>query len=774
MKRYISILLSLIVLSCAGPSELEPVQSMVYVRLSLHAEAVLDLDCNETSDDITKAVVDPEVTQSTPVEDVIKNFWVVQFDGTSDAARILGEARYFPDMEAYLKPAAQGGHDEQVQLVASSVESVVVIIANTFDKDMSFPQGSTLADLKKRLRTVSDDQNFLSANGTDRFLVFSGFVTSVISQGVRLECTLKRNVAKVNIKIVNSSSDVTVNSWQLRSVPSVSYYFTNFELPEIWPAVGDFTVIDFPLQSADKVSPGDEASFLSYLPVNKWGVVDAVANEEYKNDYAPEGATYLQINAESGGEPLTYRFYLGGNMTTDFNILPNVSYTFTFEIKSKGDAEYDSRVDESLLVDFANSNDETANCYVINPAEIDGQLRRFRIPVKRVDEFWGGRGYEDVPENTLGSTGQWQVEMLTSNFDNSDGKLTFTKHTGTGSHDAQTAELQYFEFTVKPGTKGSAIVGIRKGGGDILWSWHLWITDYAPDQAYEHTPLSGVYAYDVTGGVVHRYEGEKWHGEYAKRYMMDRNLGAISTGYEGSGNGSVYYQFGRKDPFFGPSSYGFNEFSVTNYAQIPTSPDPSYTLRYSISNPLVYIHPGRDAWTKDNKYNPTQYDATIAWQDPYTSTKQYMTLSSEKSIFDPCPPGYCIPSPGAWDDFRYNDDKGMPTTNVGDAEVLERNFPQLSDVNGVCYWPYPASGDADNLPSQSELVFYPAAGYMENLSISRLGLMWFGAQTSSMDVKNASGIKMGEEDGKPYISVAYSLARNLGLPVRCITSRDAE
>ena len=185
MKRYISILLSLIVLSCAGPSELEPVQSMVDVRLSLHSEAVLDLDCNETSDDITKAVVDPEVTQSTTVADVIKNFWVVQFDGTSDAARILGEARYFPDMEAYLKPATQGGHDEQVQLVASSVESVVVIIANTFDKDMSFPQGSTLADLKKRLRTVSDDQNFLSANGTDRFLVFSGFVTSVISQGVR-------------------------------------------------------------------------------------------------------------------------------------------------------------------------------------------------------------------------------------------------------------------------------------------------------------------------------------------------------------------------------------------------------------------------------------------------------------------------------------------------------------------------------------------------------------------------------------------------------------
>lgn len=719
----------------------------------------------------TKGVVDPEVTQSTPVEDVIKNFWVVQFDGTSDASRILGEARYFPDMEAYLKPAAQGGHDEQVQLVASSVESVVVIIANTFDKDMSFPQGSTLADLKKRLRTVSDDQNFLSANGTDRFLVFSGFVTSVISQGVRLECTLKRNVAKVNIKIVNSSSDVTVNSWQLRSVPSVSYYFTNFELPEIWPAVGDFTVIDYPLQSGNKILPENEVSYLSYLPVNKWGVVEAVTNEEYKNDYAPEGATYLQINAESGGEPLTYRFYLGGNMTTDFNILPNVSYTYTFEIKSKGDAEYDSRVEESLLVDFANSNDETANCYVINPAEIDGQFRRFRIPVKRVDEFWGGRGYEDVPENTLGSTGQWQVEMLTSNFDNSDGKLTFTKSSGTGSHDAQTADLQYFEFTVKPGTKGSAIVGIRKGGGDILWSWHLWITDYAPDQAYDHTPLSGVYAYDVTGGVVHRYEGTIWHGEYANRFIMDRNLGALDTSYPGVGNGCVYYQFGRKDPFFGQNSTGYNTYTRVSFAGIHSDAKPEYTLQYSVLYPLAYISPGRAAWTKDNKYNPKEYDATIIWQDPYTSKNKYPSSFYAKSLFDPCPPGYCVPKAGTWSDFIDNN-ADYPTTNVGIAGTLKREFPEISVVKGICYWPYPDSGDGKYVPD--EPVYYPAVGYMENLSSSAVEVLMYGMSSSPISSEETSGPKMGIDAGMPYISGGYPLHRNLGMPVRCVTSRDAE
>ena len=38
----------------------------------------------------TRAVVDPAISESTQVQDVIKNFWVLQYDGTSDDAKLVG------------------------------------------------------------------------------------------------------------------------------------------------------------------------------------------------------------------------------------------------------------------------------------------------------------------------------------------------------------------------------------------------------------------------------------------------------------------------------------------------------------------------------------------------------------------------------------------------------------------------------------------------------------------------------------------------------------
>ena len=766
MKRYLIVLL-LFVCACSRIPDIltDEDEVMVSMRLVLsdgsavvcHDAGLTDVRSSESSFSLT-----------TQAEDAIRNFWVVQYDGTSDDAPIIGEPKYFPDMEVFTKPSDEGGHDEQIQMVAADVDNRIVIIANTFDPDMSFPQGSTFGDFKRKLRTVSDNENFLSSDEQGKYVVLSGSVVGRVSQGTVFSCTLERNVAKVSISIRNSSSDVLIKSWQLRSVPSVCYYFTNYELPETYPAVGEFTGVDYPvITPAQSLGKDTRADYMVYLPANKWGARDEVTAEEYKNVYAPNGATYLQINAESGGQPLIYRFYLGGNMTTDFNILPNTSYSYVFEIKSKGDAEFDSRIDEVCLRDFANTNDELANCYVINPAEVDGVLRRFRIPVKRVDEFWGGRGYEDVPDNTLGANGEWKVEILASNFDNSEGNLTFTKQTGVGSYNASTAELQYFEFTVKPETKGSAIVGIRKGAGPILWSWHLWITDYTPDEAYTKTPQHGVYSYGLTSnsGVVHRYEGALWNGEYAKRFIMDRNLGATSV----DGTGSLYFQFGRKDPLFGNGTYG-----SAYYTDIVSSApeDPLSTIKYSIQNPLKYIYAGWQAWTIGNKYNPSESDGTILWMDPHTSAKSNFSMTRNKSIFDPCPPGYCLPKSGTWSDFRVQTD-ASPTTNIAPTDYLMRGFDPYNGSdkgNGCRYWPYPKSSDADNVPENP--VFYPITGIIQNAN---------GTLGSTGNVYMMSANPHGKDDC--YMFYATSLDLQVSRPamgmdlagaVRCITSRDAE
>lgn len=714
-------------------------------------------------------------------EDDIYNFWLIQYAGTSDDAKLTGEPKYYQDF----------GLGGQVKLVASAMENTVVMLANTFEPSMTFYQGSTLGDLKKRARAVSENDSLLSSDPSgSKHIVLSAVQTPVVKEGITIEFELIRNIAEFRFNIVNEAEDLVINSWQLRSVSAASYYFNSYSLPDIYPAFKDFVPVDYPPVRVDAgLGKGASQEYVAYLPVNKCGVKSEVSNEKYKNLYAPYGATYLQVNAVADGEPLEYRFYLGDdkNSLGDFNILPNVSYSYDVTISAKGDPESDSRVSTPALVDYSQANDEIANCYVINPLEISGVTRRYRIPVKIVDIFWGGKyGYEDVPEYVLGPSDpssladNWTVELIACNFDNTDSRLTITKSSGEGSYDAETSRLQYFEIQAEPGLSGNAIVALRKSsGGPVLWSWHLWITDYAPEQAYDKMAQKGVFSYEVDGGAVHRYEGEMWENEYAGRFIMDRNLGALSTDYVGTGNGALYYQFGRKDPLFGDAATGASLFRTVNYDNVYDAAEPTSTLRYSVHNPLHCIYrTGRGAWTEGNKYNPDVFDGNILWQDPYTSGSKYPGTVNNKSVFDPCPPGYCVPKSGIWSDFRRNDSKEYPTTNIRNEGGMQRGFPPYAGTaeygKGGYYWPYDRSQTGGG-SMYKKPVYYTSSGYKDGGGIASVDVYLYCLAANPHSESNSRGLKMGEDRPGEYdLSTDYSLGRNLGLPVRCITVRDAD
>lgn len=744
MKLFRYICAALIATSCVLPEDMHEEYSgadeTVEVTLSLGLEAYAGTEGGEP---ITKA--GPQ----------IKNLWIVQYDGEDDEAVVVGVPQYLEDVEDEIR----------LNLVASAGNSFLFFLANTSDETMSFPVGSTIADLKKRSVTVTDSESLLASDGD---MVFVGLWTGVVEEGRDIICNLIRNIAKATVKIVPAEG-ITIQSWQIRSVPSMSYYYTNFSSEDEFPSLTGVSVIDYPLQSWTAL-PVE-----IYLPVNQRGVLSGITSQAYKNYYAPEGATYLFVNAVCDGSPVEYSFYLGENFTTDFNISPNHSYSFTINISDVGDPRNDTRVAYPELVDYSDSGDEIANCYIINPGETANV--RYRIPVKRVDEFWGGKnGYEDVPEYTLGIENPWQVEILTTNFDNTESNLVLTKFTGTGCYNVETSDMEYFELAVKPGTVGSAIVAIRRTdvGDDapILWSWHLWITDYVPDEAYRKAPLQGQYAYRVTGGFVHRYEGDLWNGGYARRFIMDRNLGAMGNRHfpeSGYGDGSLYFQFGRKDPMFGTKSYGYvnSRFPSADAADVHGVPG---SIVYSIQNPLTYLTtPGWEAWSSDNKYNPDKYDGSIIWMDPKTSTRQYKTMAIEKSIFDPCPPGYCVPDAGTWSDFRPQSDT-RPTTNAGTSNgIKSREFPDFdSQIRGAYYWPYPADGLADVI-RQEELVYYPTLGIRQpGGSSSNVGSVYvLSANTSGKNSVRSMTIT-SETVSTPRGEIGMSMAQ----PVRCVTVRD--
>lgn len=152
-----------------------------------------------------------------------------------------------------------------------------------------------------------------------------------------------------------------------------------------------------------------------------------------------------------------------------------------------------------------------------------------------------------------------------------------------------------FETT---GQEGNALIAVKDDAGEILWSWHIWATDQP---------------------AIHEY-----NNAYGSFYLMDRNLGATRAD-RGSGDQwreatGTLYQWGRKDPFVYEGA--FNRFMYQ-----PTVDD-------AVKYPTTFSSNSGDYWTSspmDNLWNP-----------------------DNKTIWDPCPPGYMVAKKEAYDYMGIN------------------------------------------------------------------------------------------------------------------------
>jgi len=784
MKRiihYIGFLLFSAVVSCNGlePEESPDLQDEVDVFLSVSAEPQIDISLSAAPS--VKAGGDTDV-----LDDVVKNLWVIQYGGLSDSAELLGEPLYISDYADF---------DGRVKLVATDAASSIYFIANTFEPGLNIPSKSTVADLKSRTRDLKKVNMLSTDENGNEYPIFNGCVKTGpegVYEGAEYQIQLKRNVAKASITVTNETSGtdaVTVKSVQLCNIPSVSYYLAGaYDAEGNYPSDAYLSVLNY--DAVDFPDGAPSVSFVSYLPVNMRGTVSENASELYKNRYAPEGATHLLVSAEYKVDesvyPIEYRFYLGSDMVRDFNLKPNSDYDYHFTISSKGNADVDLRIEDWGTVDFSDTRYEPANCYILNPIPSGSSLRHFRIPIQRINSFWGTdakREYEDNAELGLRGNADWKAWVLTSDFEIGD-DFQITKSSGKSDVD------RYFEVAVAPGTEGNVIVAVGPEVGKISWSWHLWITDYDPYECLDWTDSKdGQYVYPVENGDVHRYAGDYWRLNRSA-YIMDRNLGALSVGYPSDNRGLLYFQFGRKDPFFYNSSiYKYPagqtyKRTAASYdvANASTSDYPN-AVAYSVRNPLTFIRSYQlnpddymyNDWTHGNSYNPDDRIHPLLWQDPHTA--KGMDKEGGKSIFDPCPPGYSLPERYIWSDFRYNNDEASGATtntfpNGTDMSTvrLVGGFADFRQNKGLQYWPY----QGENVLIPDNVVFYPACGYIHPFSGNvnnswSVGadcwvFLWSDEDESSM---KASGMTAQNDHlDRPNVT-----SRGRGIPVRCITDR---
>ena len=172
--------------------------------------------------------------------------------------------------------------------------------------------------------------------------------------------------------------------------------------------------------------------------------------------------------------------------------------------------------------------------------------------------------------------------------------------------------------------RGNAVIAVYDKEGKVLWSWHIWITDRPAEQSFsvgEHT---------IT--------------------LLDRNIGATkavcSNANDALATYGLYYQWGRKDPSMGPPAYNYSPINLNTAPYYDFSSDEKTaaevtqfaqpTLRNSVENPMYLILPTGQPLSYIFNWTYLRYDFLWGYD--------ISTGMASKTIYDPCPYGYRVPS----------------------------------------------------------------------------------------------------------------------------------
>lgn len=281
--------------------------------------------------------------------------------------------------------------------------------------------------------------------------------------------------------------------------------------------------------------------------------------------------------------------------------------------------------------------------------------------------------------------------------------------------------------------QGNAIVAVRDTDSRIMWSWHIWVTDFVPglDPTVEerYDPVK-----TPRDKVVTNYQG-------AQYTFMGANIGwcdAGTTTYDdrsvkvrftqaetgstqvitltqashsvvNSGN-QTYFQFGRKDPMLGairdvngstvdktfyPGSYSFDK-SGTGKVTIGTS----------IQKPHVFFNYGS---AKPQDWSATTYNNL--WH-----------ISGPKTIYDPSPVGYQLPLQDAFKGFTYNGNYVSGNYFLSRFNSPYTSTTDYTDNFGWEFYCNKMTGEG-SYDTAGGTIFFPALCYRhrENGSVNLLG-----------------------------------------------------
>ena len=256
---------------------------------------------------------------------------------------------------------------------------------------------------------------------------------------------------------------------------------------------------------------------------------------------------------------------------------------------------------------------------------------------------------------------------------------------------------------------GNAVIGVYDTTGLLMWSWHIWVTDYVPGEG--DVTLNGVRFMPRNIGEVRYVTGHPAHTVYVKltsegNASLSRVLKLVKAGGEGSQmtrSYNPYFQHGRKDPFI--PGLGVED--------LPVYGDNSLTSRTEEHSAIRSGGVAAQLNVWEAIQHPNYYGASTGGSHAWywtSATHDGFWSATSKTIYDPSPVGYHVPSSADFDVLPFDaasydanvaatvGNLVIPFTNRRTSNPGGGNYPGLITLNGGAYHAafWAAETDGDN------------------------------------------------------------------------------
>ena len=699
--------------------------------------------------DVTQAV--DAVTRSVPaVPDKLYNLEILQYDrnGNYKAGNSYGTV----NLGIHLDVTLNVMNDCQLLVVARGNGGAVGSLVN---KNLDGTEGVKSVEVSSEVINKIDPSTADAINAMPYVLhlehvnVVTGTDGKAVIQSpdgsYDTRLLLKRLAARLTVNWNYNVSGYKLKQLLIQSVPLNYSVVDGMESDGTYPLlVSQFTTLVVPVTDANAA----QGSYSCWMPANVRGE-RAAANSELLRikANAPTGSSFLNfvaVNDADVKKKLDYRVYIGSGPSTDFNIYKNKEYSYAVDFSHTGIPTTDKRVTYIDPIPASENNDNlvaTANCFMVSPGGsfcfdpfafqqgksvitntvLKGWCNATSSPatgIRSVRLLWQTKENGDLGDAVMGIANSDNDHTNIVDIKARDGSPLTGPATDLGQC------LIYCRVAANT-SGGSGVIAAYDGAngtGNILWSWHVWVTDYRPDASGIETVLTPE-------------NKRKFKLGSTNTVMMDRNLGAYEgavsipgTTLERSRTSGFHYQKGRKDPF--PSSYTTekNMPEVYKFTLSATSPPKHIMNRYE-ANGIRAIVPRSISSGATTLQNAYQHPVSISgsqfydnnngqWCTEYESVKWDVT----KTVHDPCPAGWRVPQAA---DLQvlvdYN--TSIPTTAKSDGGMLLK-YDATNNRTYLRFTGYP--------PNITQLNYVGTDGYIN--SMGHNGTMAVSARSNKISV----------------------------------------